>query len=217
MRGVKAASLSLEEQLAEVEARAAAIMCDCDHAFQSCDGCRGIRALQSRRRHLQRMIADRDAGRAVVDDRQAVAPPTCDPCPMCGFAMVLRRGTRGPFWGCSRFPACRSTRNADADGKPAGRVATAAERRARIAAHNAFGMIWRSNKVPMPEAYRWLTRAMNREQQMLIGEMGVEQCAEVVRLVSEKLPTLGNRKARRAAFDKTSRRAFMAAAKNERK
>ena len=53
--------------------------------------------------------------------------------------------------------------------------------------------------------------------QVHMGEMDAAECAEVVRLVSEKLPTLGNRKARRAAFDKTSRRAFMAAAKNERK
>jgi DNA-binding helix-hairpin-helix protein with protein kinase domain len=37
-------------------------------------------------------------------------------CPRCGSAMVRRTASRGPnagsgFWGCSRFPQCRGTRN----------------------------------------------------------------------------------------------------------
>lgn len=37
-------------------------------------------------------------------------------CPQCGSAMVRRTATRGTqagnaFWGCSRFPACKGTRN----------------------------------------------------------------------------------------------------------
>lgn len=45
------------------------------------------------------------------------ATPAADPpqCPACNAAMVRRRARKGslaglPFWGCSRFPACRGTR-----------------------------------------------------------------------------------------------------------
>lgn len=32
-------------------------------------------------------------------------------CPTCGATMRRRSGRRGPFWGCSRYPSCRGTRN----------------------------------------------------------------------------------------------------------
>jgi Topoisomerase DNA binding C4 zinc finger len=32
-------------------------------------------------------------------------------CPRCLSPMVLRKGSRGRFFGCSRFPRCRGTRN----------------------------------------------------------------------------------------------------------
>jgi restriction system protein len=46
------------------------------------------------------------------------AQPTMDPvaaaepplCPRCQFTMVMRSGSRGRFWGCAQFPACRGTR-----------------------------------------------------------------------------------------------------------
>lgn len=31
-------------------------------------------------------------------------------CPRCGKSMVLRKGPRGKFYGCSAFPRCRGTR-----------------------------------------------------------------------------------------------------------
>src|SRR5690606_581049 len=38
--------------------------------------------------------------------------PTVPDCPRCGTAMVERtnRVTASTFWGCTRFPACRGTR-----------------------------------------------------------------------------------------------------------
>lgn len=33
-------------------------------------------------------------------------------CPRCNSRMVLRNGRRGKFYGCSRFPYCKGTRNA---------------------------------------------------------------------------------------------------------
>ena len=31
-------------------------------------------------------------------------------CPRCSSGMILRNGRRGKFYGCSRFPRCRGTR-----------------------------------------------------------------------------------------------------------
>jgi len=31
-------------------------------------------------------------------------------CPHCNSPMILRNGSRGRFYGCSRFPRCRGTR-----------------------------------------------------------------------------------------------------------
>lgn len=31
-------------------------------------------------------------------------------CPQCNSIMILRNGSRGQFYGCSRFPRCRGTR-----------------------------------------------------------------------------------------------------------
>jgi len=46
------------------------------------------------------------------------------PCPECGAMMKLRRprANQGwePFWGCSRWPDCRGTRQIQADGTPEG-------------------------------------------------------------------------------------------------
>ena len=32
-------------------------------------------------------------------------------CPNCSSHMVLREGSKGKFYGCSKFPNCRGTRN----------------------------------------------------------------------------------------------------------
>ena len=34
-------------------------------------------------------------------------------CPNCGSPMIFRRGRNGNFYGCSRYPACRTTRQPD--------------------------------------------------------------------------------------------------------
>lgn len=32
-------------------------------------------------------------------------------CPDCGAPMQTRRSVNGAFWGCSRYPTCRGTRD----------------------------------------------------------------------------------------------------------
>jgi ssDNA-binding Zn-finger/Zn-ribbon topoisomerase 1 len=45
-------------------------------------------------------------------------------CPICGARMILRRPNPksttqfNPFWGCNRYPDCKSTLNIGEDGKP---------------------------------------------------------------------------------------------------
>ena len=39
-------------------------------------------------------------------------------CPECGKQLVVRRGRRGPFYGCSGYPKCRFTKPAPAGEKP---------------------------------------------------------------------------------------------------
>ena len=56
-------------------------------------------------------------GRSTQHAKQQVAPSkpkrtqSVPSCPQCGSAMRSRSGRRGPFWGCSRYPSCRGTRN----------------------------------------------------------------------------------------------------------
>ncbi len=34
-------------------------------------------------------------------------------CPQCGMQMKLRRSESGPFWGCSQYPKCNATLDAE--------------------------------------------------------------------------------------------------------
>lgn len=49
-------------------------------------------------------------------------PDSTVPCPTCGKPMRQRTSSRGPFWGCSGFPACNHTQP-DEGGKPGVRPA----------------------------------------------------------------------------------------------
>jgi hypothetical protein len=40
-------------------------------------------------------------------DAKQVAPK----CGKCGSTMALRKGSRGPFWGCSNYPTCKNLYN----------------------------------------------------------------------------------------------------------
>ena len=32
-------------------------------------------------------------------------------CPICGGLLLIRKGPRGPFWGCANYPTCKHTEN----------------------------------------------------------------------------------------------------------
>ena len=47
---------------------------------------------------------------AAISSGRTALPETPVPCERCGRPMVRRDGPHGPFYGCSGFPACRTTR-----------------------------------------------------------------------------------------------------------
>lgn len=49
---------------------------------------------------------------ASADLKAIQVAQTCD---QCGSAMIVRRGKRGYFLGCSKYPKCRGTKEPDAD------------------------------------------------------------------------------------------------------
>lgn len=62
------------------------------------------------------------AGRENASAMILNAPPsTTFPCPACGQPLARRKGKEGWFWGCSKYPECRSTLP-DAGGKPGTRA-----------------------------------------------------------------------------------------------
>lgn len=118
-------------------------------------------------------------------------------CGDCGAGMTLRSSPKypHPFYGCDAFPTCRGTHGAHPDGSPKGRPADAPTRAARIRAHKAFDLIWKTKIVPRrTDAYRWLREQMGLSKaQAHISMFTSEQCEEVVKRVFLAFPSLANR------------------------
>jgi ssDNA-binding Zn-finger/Zn-ribbon topoisomerase 1 len=114
-------------------------------------------------------------------------------CPECGAPMVLRTtrkfvakdGSPRVFYGCSRFPACKATHGAHQhDGRPFGIPADAATKVARIEAHEAFDVLWRSGAMKRTAAYRLIAKLMGlSHEDAHIGRFTREQCHELVEAI----------------------------------
>lgn len=107
----------------------------------------------------------------------------------CNGHLVLRASRFGPFYGCTRYPACRAAHGAHPDGRPLGIPADKATKDARIRAHAAFDPLWRvdglrgrDKRRARGRAYRWLARQLGYDEayQLHIGEASIDQCARVV-------------------------------------
>ncbi len=117
-------------------------------------------------------------------------------CPECGGEMVLRVSPkyRDPFYGCTRFPECRSTHGAKPDGSPLGTPADKETKQWRRKAHEVFDCVWgEDNQFLSAEerkhrrsiAYRWLAdkMQMNDQRELCnIGHFDSEQCQAVITL-----------------------------------
>jgi ssDNA-binding Zn-finger/Zn-ribbon topoisomerase 1 len=114
-------------------------------------------------------------------------------CPECGADMVLRESKYGPFYGCTRYPACDASHGAHPDGTPLGVPADKETKAARIAAHAAFDQLWdKASKAGRAAArrgaYRWLREqlGMTREE-CHIGRFDKAMCTRVIELCEARL------------------------------
>lgn len=110
------------------------------------------------------------------------------PCPDCGAKLVLRSSKFGPFYGCSKFPACRAAHGAHADGRPLGIPADAATKKMRMAAHEAFDRLWKRPHGVMNrgQAYRWMQATMDMtSEQSHIARFSIEECGRLIAAVGE--------------------------------
>ncbi len=102
-------------------------------------------------------------------------------CPECAAPLVARTSGYGPFWGCSRYPACKGSHGAHPDGTPLGVPADAATKRARIEAHAAFDARWKAGTMSRRAAYRWLADQLGlTRKECHIARFDAAQCARVV-------------------------------------
>ncbi len=58
----------------------------------------------------ERMTTARVEAKKAQGQPAAATDEDAPKCPECGAPMRLRNGKRGPFWGCSAYPACKGTR-----------------------------------------------------------------------------------------------------------
>lgn len=89
---------------------------------------------------------------------------------------------------CDAYVGCHDPGVGQGDGtKPLGRLANAELRKAKMDAHKAFDSLWRDAPHlgrARRAAYAWLAEAMGLPgEECHIGEMDVDQCRQVVRLV----------------------------------
>lgn len=90
------------------------------------------------------------------------------------------------FWHCApcgAYVGChdRNRRLGFRGDEPKGRLANAALRRAKIAAHAAFDPIWKSMEMTRTAAYEWLASALGVSvANMHIGMLDMDGCSAVI-------------------------------------
>ena len=112
------------------------------------------------------------------------------PEPECGALMALRVGPRGPFYGCTRYPECKATHRAWADGTPDGTPAPQVTKDARSRLHK------RIEELVDARGKRRASRTRDRIRGWLGQELGLrpddfrlcyltrEQCERAIDLLS---------------------------------
>lgn len=88
--------------------------------MKECPKCKEVRTLQEFRdsslisgygRFCSTCKGQRATERAAAIASRPAPTLSDQVCPRCNSRMILRSGRRGKFYGCSRFPYCRGTRN----------------------------------------------------------------------------------------------------------
>ncbi|MBE0568938.1 MAG: hypothetical protein IH577_04610 [Deltaproteobacteria bacterium] len=109
--------------------------------------------------------------------------------------MVIRRtgkyrwknGEGRLFYGCSRWPDCRSTHGAHPDGSPLGVPANGETKAARVEAHVAFDGMTKALGWNRTGAYVWLGRKLRIPEERIkeechIARFDLNTCARVVEI-----------------------------------
>ena len=117
-------------------------------------------------------------------------------CPYCGKPSKLVTGeaiySHRPDLYHKKFYQC-----ADCDAyvgchpktkEPLGRLADATLRRGKIAAHQAFDLIWKDGHMKRSQAYAWLAAALGIPgEECHIGMFSLDLCQQVVEVCREEL------------------------------
>jgi len=116
------------------------------------------------------------------------APPLI--CPDCGSRMIRRNSMYGLFYGCSQFPECRASHGChQITGMPLGIPANKETKEVRIAAHEAFDILWNggASKMSRKEAYMWLADKLQLpNDECHIGRFDKEMCGRVIAVCLQK-------------------------------
>lgn len=120
-------------------------------------------------------------------------------CPYCGRTPVLADSAEayngrsfGPIWlcrPCRAFVGCHKGTTT-----PKGRLADAALREAKKAAHHAFDPLWQEGLMRRTDAYASLSKALGIPREYThIGMFNIAQCQETIRVCTELKQTLTKR------------------------
>ncbi len=76
---------------------------------------------------------------------------------------------------------------------PLGRLADAKLRKAKMAAHAAFDVIWRHRRTTRKSAYKWLSEQMGLPvEKTHIGMFDIAQCEQVIALCKKRMEEMPN-------------------------
>jgi len=124
-----------------------------------------------------------------MSDTKWIEAPTCsyctEPSRFCGDSSEVYRRNYGPIWicrPCQAWVGCHpGTR------KPLGRLADAALRRLKMAAHASFDPLWKGRQMSRSQAYRWLAEQLGIScDECHIGMFDEAMCRRVVEVIGER-------------------------------
>lgn len=97
--------------------------------------------------------------------------------------MQRRKSIHGLFYGCSRWPLCKSAHGCHPDGRPLGIPGNAATKAARMVAHDAFDAMWKRAGWKRPTAYKWMQQALRLSvDEAHIAMFDIEQCERLTEI-----------------------------------
>jgi ssDNA-binding Zn-finger/Zn-ribbon topoisomerase 1 len=109
-------------------------------------------------------------------------------CPECGAPLRLKDSRHGLFYGCTRFPQCKASHGAHADGTPLGIPADEATKRARIVAHAAFDAFWQGRGWSRSRGYCWLQEQLHlTSAECHLARFDQAQCKRVLDVVAGEI------------------------------